>query len=379
MIRSSLIVEGRKLKHLCQAAMVALLVASPTFAPDASVLLDRVSKNYRDLRSFEFYGHLTAVIPDTKLVFYVQTADAAAGPGFVALHREASKRFEAHSFRESKITDADGQKPKTPLGPATISMPASWLGEKLSEGIKSAKELPREVLKVDGIAIDCAVVEVAYDRPEWKPEERTVRYWIDEKRLILVKQEFSEFQRHNKKTMFWHWVYQLDSVKLNQPPPEWLIESLKSPHDADHNVPKWIGRDAPQFTLPDLDERQVSLKAMRGKVLVLSFWATWCAPCIAEMPALERIVADYKVKGVELWGVSSEGPSVVKEWLSQNQKSFRTLVDADGDTAEEYQLEGIPTLVVIGRDGKIRSYYTGNQTEQSLRTAIDSVLRESLN
>lgn len=359
--------------------LLALVVAPTTIAQNGPELTTRTSEHYRALQSFEFGGRLTAVIPGTKLVLHIQTVNAAAGPSFVSVKNKASKLIQIGSFRESEITDDEGRKSQTHFE-APVTMPSRFGGyEKLSEGIRSAKELPHEVLKVDGSAVDCSVLEVEYDRPEWKPEEQTVKYWIDAKRLIVLKQEFAEFQRYNKKVVLWHWVYQVDSVKLNQPPPEWFTESLKAPADAGHDRPDWAGRDAPPFSLLDLGGRQVTLAAMRGKVLVLDFWATWCGPCIAELPTLETVEAEYKAKGVELWGVSSEEPSVVRKWLNQNQKTLKTLVDAEGGTFEDYDVEGIPALVVIGRDGKIRSYYIGNQTEQSLRTAIEAALRGPAN
>jgi peroxiredoxin len=320
------------------------------------------------------------VIPGTKIVFHVHTDNAAAGPSFVSVKNKASKLVQMRSFGESKITDEEGQKPQSPFELVPVTMPSQFGEyEKLSEGIRAVKELPHEMLKVDGSPVDCSVLEVEYNLPERKPEEQNVKYWIDTTRHIVLKEEFSEFQRHEKKTVLWHWVYQVDSVKLNQPPPEWLTELLNKRADAGHYRLDWVGRDAPPFSLLDLNGRGVTLAEMRGKVLILDFWATWCGPCVAEMPTLEAIEAEYKVKGVELWGISSEEPSVVRKWLTQNHKTLKTLVDAEGDTSEEYMVEGIPALVVIGRDGRIRSYYIGNQTEQSLRTAIEVALRGSAN
>jgi peroxiredoxin len=355
--------------------LLALVVAPTTVGQNGPELTKRTSEHYRTLQSFEFGGHLTAVIPGTKLVFHAQTIDAAAGPRFVSVKNQASKLVEMRSFRESKITDEEDKKPQAPVEATPITMPSRFGEyERLSEGIRTAKELPHEVLKIEGSPVDCSVLEVEYNRPEWEPEEQTVKYWIDAKRLIVLKQEFSEFQRHDKRTVLWHWVYVVDSVKLNQPPPEWFAELLKKGGDAGHDRPDWIGRDAPPFSLLDLNGSRVTLAAIRGKVFVLDFWATWCGPCIAEMPTLETIEAEYKAKGVELWGVSSEEPSVVRKWLRQNQKTLKTLVDVKGDTSEEYHVEGIPALVVIGRDGKICSYYIGIQTEQSLRAAIEAAL-----
>jgi peroxiredoxin len=368
---------GTKLRRLRQTIIVALVLAPSTIAQNGPKLAEQTSENYRRLHSFESAGHLTAEIPGTKLVFRAQTVNAAAEPSFISVNNKSSKLVKMNGFRESTITDEEGRTPRAPFEPTPIDMPSRFGEyEELSEEIRTVKELPHEVLKLDESPVDCSVLQVEYDRPEWKPEEQTVTYWIDAKRLIVLKQEFSEFQRHNKKSVLWHWVYQVDSIKLNQEPPQWFLEHLKRRPDAGHDRPDWVGRDAPRFSLLDLNGREVTLSAMRGKVLVLDFWATWCGPCIAEMPTLETIEADYKAKGVELWGVSSEEPPVVKKWLSQNQKTLRTLVDVEGDTSEEYGVEGIPALVVIGRDGKIRSYYIGNQAEPSLRTAIEAALRD---
>ena len=142
--------------------------------------------------------------------------------------------------------------------------------EKLSEGIRTVKELPHEMLKVDGSPVDCSVLEVEYDLPERKPEEQNVKYWIDTKRHIVLKEEFSDSNGTTRKTVLWHWVYQVDSVKLNQPPPEWFTELLNKRPDAGHYRPDWVGRDAPPFSLLDLNGRGVTLAEKRAKVLVLN-------------------------------------------------------------------------------------------------------------
>jgi len=225
-----------------------------------------------------------------------------------------------------------------------------------------------------GRGITCSVLRVEYDHPEAKPEEQAVKYWIDPKRLRVLKQEFSEFQRHNKKTVLWHWVYEVDSVKINQPPPDWFVELSKKRADAGHDRPEFVGREAPALSLRDLDGRQITLQDMRGKVVVLDFWATWCGPCVAEMPTVQAIQTAYQDKGIEVWGITGDDPAVLKKWIAEKQTSLKTLLDPENDTSEEYNVGGIPTLLVIDREGKIRSYYEGNQTEQSLRAAIDAAL-----
>jgi hypothetical protein len=190
------------LRQLRQAVLLALVAGPTTVAQNGPELARRTSEHYRILQSFEFGGHLTGVIPGTRLVFHAQTINAAAGPSFVSVKNKASKLIEMYSLRASNITDEENKQPQVPFEATPITMPSKFGDyEKLSEGISTAKELPHEVLKVEGNPVDCSVLEVEYNRPEWKPEEQTVKYWIDAKRLIVLKQEFSEFQRRDKKTV----------------------------------------------------------------------------------------------------------------------------------------------------------------------------------
>jgi peroxiredoxin len=304
----------------------------------------------------------------------VATVSAEAGRSFVPENSPLLKYREALSFRDSKIADALGKERNVPG--LSVTMPSHWGHyEQINVGMKSAKELPIETLKVNDAAVGCQVLEVIYDKEGWSREEQAVKYWIDTKQLLVVREEFAELQGRRQNSVLWHWAYQVDSVKLNQPPPEWLIKI--STTNGDHPRPDWVGRSAPDFNLLDLDGRPVRLSIMRGKVLILDFWATWCGPCIEEMPTLEKIREEYKSRGVEVWAISDEDPPTVKMWLARHERKLQTLIDPDGKISEQYQVEGIPALVVIGRNGKILSYYTGNQSEQSLRYAIDMALSES--
>jgi len=148
-----------------------------------------------------------------------------------------------------------------------------------------------------------------------------------------------------------------------------------TPSETGRARPDWVGRNAPDFSLLDLEGREINLSTSRGKVVVLDFWATWCGPCREEMKALEKISGDYKSAAM-VWGISDEEPSTVKKWMAANHRKLPTLLDTTGRTSQRYQVLSVPVLIVIGRDGKVLSYYIGVQSEQSLRSAIDVGLRE---
>ncbi|MGB8325034.1 MAG: redoxin domain-containing protein, partial [Candidatus Acidiferrum sp.] len=280
---------------------------------------------------------------------------------------------EAVRFELPAISDAHGKLAAPDQLETGMTMP-NHLGhyDRIASDVESVKELASQSVELEGRSIECYVLEVTYNRETWKPEERTIKYWIDTSRLLVLKQEFAQFQRRDKDSALYHWIYTVDSVKLNQPPPRWLIEASEDRiNQHPQPRPEWVGREAPDFNLLDLAGRSVRLSSARGKIILLDFWATWCGPCRNEMPTLMKIGSEYETKGLEIWGISDEKPSVVKHCLETNQWDLPVLVDPERNTIDQFQVVGIPAIIIVGRDGRVVSYYTGEQSEQSLRTVID--------
>ena len=114
------------------------------------------------------------------------------------------------------------------------------------------------------------------------------------------------------------------------------------------------GDMAPDFRVQNLEGKEVALSSFRGKVVLLNFWATWCAPCIAEMPALERLYSKYKSKGFEVVAVAGDDTvESVREFQRKYGLSFTILLDSRDVTAKPYRIIGFPESFVIGRDGKL--------------------------
>ena len=96
-----------------------------------------------------------------------------------------------------------------------------------------------------------------------------------------------------------------------------------------------IGKLAPDFQLPDLDGQSVSLSDLRGKPVLLNFWATWCGPCRNEMPYIQAVYDEWSVRGLVVLAVDiDESPSQVQEFMESNRLSFPVLLDADGMVAQ---------------------------------------------
>jgi peroxiredoxin len=142
-----------------------------------------------------------------------------------------------------------------------------------------------------------------------------------------------------------------------------------------------ISAPAPDFSLPALDGRQVSLKQLRGKVVVLDFWATWCTPCRQGLPHLQSLAADAELarKGLVVLAINEgEKPATIQPFIDQNHYTFTVVQDVDGSAQRAYDLPELPTTIIIGRDGVIRAVFsewtqdTAHQIDEAVANALDA-------
>ncbi len=121
---------------------------------------------------------------------------------------------------------------------------------------------------------------------------------------------------------------------------------------------------APDFTLRTMDGRNLRLQEMRGQVVLVNFWATWCGPCRQEMPHLNKLYDKYRASGFVLLGVNvDEDPRMAAGIAQKLGVKFPVLLDTDKRVSKLYALETMPSTVLIDRDGRIqylhRGYVTG--------------------
>jgi peroxiredoxin len=133
------------------------------------------------------------------------------------------------------------------------------------------------------------------------------------------------------------------------------------------NWDSMAGKDAPDFTLDQAYGGHVDLAAYRGKLVLVVFWATSCGICRHELPLLDRLRAEFQARGVEILAVNIRDLNGAREFMSDEHLGLTNLVDAGGETAQTYKVSGVPKLVLIGPDGKIRRSATGWQDEGTLR------------
>ncbi|MBA3848727.1 MAG: hypothetical protein C0502_01870 [Opitutus sp.] len=140
---------------------------------------------------------------------------------------------------------------------------------------------------------------------------------------------------------------------------------------------------APGDPFPRLADHALegSLPELDGRLVLVDFWASWCAPCKAAFPALARIHADYSARGVTLVGVSvDEKASAYAAFVKRHRPPFATVRDAAHKLAGAAKIPSLPTTVLVGRDGHVLAVfagYHGAKSDAEIRTALDRALRSA--
>ncbi|MEO6134917.1 MAG: TlpA disulfide reductase family protein [Ginsengibacter sp.] len=186
----------------------------------------------------------------------------------------------------------------------------------------------------------------------------------------------------NKQRLFSVFLLALPMMTLAQ---NKLADSPEKPRPADETA--MINEPAPSFILKDLDGKTVSLQSLKGKTLILDFWATWCGPCKASFPAMAKVVTDYKdnpdvkflfVDAYERHATNEEKLKAVSNFIASNKYPFQVLLDNDNKVADDYKAYVIPCKFIIDKNGNIRYKVVGVELDaeklaEELKVMIESV------
>ncbi|HEX6302652.1 MAG TPA: redoxin domain-containing protein [Anaerolineales bacterium] len=141
------------------------------------------------------------------------------------------------------------------------------------------------------------------------------------------------------------------------------------------------GFSAPDFTLETLDGGQITLSDLRGKVVLVNFWASWCPPCRAEMPAIESVYRSYKGLGLEVLAVNTtnqDDVAAAADFVQELGLSFPIPLDHTGAVSASYNLRGLPSSYFIDQQGVIRSMVVGGPMSKALvQSRVEELLREN--
>jgi peroxiredoxin/outer membrane lipoprotein-sorting protein len=368
-------------------------------APDARALLQQVSDSYRTLTSYHFEGAMhIGVSGGTDQSFEVPMVLAADRAGRMRLYLRHpqqggllvsdGRQTSTYVFSLNQYT----QKPAETVADSTgvpkppQNSPIARYFDPL-QGLQTANLTGEQQVTIGATPVDCWVVQCDMTSPQAlaadSTSRATVTFWVEKARALVLRDSVRISMR-NPSTgadMTMDQVTSFTLARVNEALPDSLF-AFTPPADAKlvqafgpqagPEVPSpLVGKSAPPFTLKGVKGSTVSLASYKGRVVLLDFWATWCRPCRIEMPRVEALYKEFKAKGLVVFGVNvAEDPATVKGFLAQNPYTMPILLDAKREASQLYQADAIPTLVVIGKDGKISSYFQGVREESVLREAL---------
>jgi peroxiredoxin len=139
------------------------------------------------------------------------------------------------------------------------------------------------------------------------------------------------------------------------------------------------GFAAPDFTLSTPDGKEYTLSRLKGNAVLVNLWATWCPPCRAEMPAIERMYREYRSQGLVVLAVNmtyQDDPTAVAPFIQEYDLTFPVLLEETGKVGYAYQLRSLPSSYFINRAGVIQEVVIGGpMSEALLRTRIEQILK----
>jgi peroxiredoxin len=128
----------------------------------------------------------------------------------------------------------------------------------------------------------------------------------------------------------------------------------RGPTAPNDTVPR-VGQPLADFTLPDMQGRSIQLSALRGKVVFINVWATWCPPCVDEMPAIQRLHERLHSRGLEVLAISLDalGAQVVEPFMQDYRLTFTTVLDPKGTVERLYHTGGVPESFIVDKQGRL--------------------------
>lgn len=142
-----------------------------------------------------------------------------------------------------------------------------------------------------------------------------------------------------------------------------------------------LSETAPSFALLDLDGKKIDITDLKGKVVVVDFWATWCGPCIASFPGMQKMVNKYKEKPdvrfvfIDTWEKGENKEKNARDFITSNKYTFHVLMDNDDNVVSQFKVDGIPTKFVIDKEGLIRFKSVGfNGSDDKLVSELTAMI-----
>lgn len=144
-------------------------------------------------------------------------------------------------------------------------------------------------------------------------------------------------------------------------------------NEGEPNLAVALGARPPDLPLANLDGQSLKLSSLRGKPVLIDFWATWCGPCKEVLPHTEAIYKDLARKGLQVLAVSDEPSDKIASYIKSAGYTFPLFRDPDADFEKAIKISGLPTLVILDKNGNLASYFIGVHPEAEIRDALADV------
>jgi thiol-disulfide isomerase/thioredoxin/outer membrane lipoprotein-sorting protein len=380
------------------ASMLLLtLTLSAQDLPDAATITKQVQEAAKQRKSIEYVKEITGEVTlDGKPVAEVNASgrrvpvQSSIGKQTVALQNPGKAHIDLQlgsgnllvsdgdttwTYRPSTKTYTKIAAAQTPDGVAANLAVLDVLG--FFADSKSTKTARQESITVDGTTYDCWVLTSSVKIPAQAAmggqiSDGLMTSWIDKKLLIEVQEEIvysvkvppapggAPVEYISKIRQVTH------GLKVDQSVANGLFafvppaDSREQPVQTAGNRVDLTGKDAPSFRGVSLDGKAYSLETLKGKAVLLDFWASWCGPCIRSMPIVEKLHEDYRAQGLVVLAVDvGENRETVEKFLKTRTVPYPVIMGDEAGIPAAYGVSAFPTFVMIGPDGKIASHQIG--------------------
>lgn len=369
-------------------------------SPAAAEMLKTVSAAYRALKSLELSGTVTFVIVEGGRT---RRHDASFASAFAAPNRFrhdvaggqqfgcTGRKVYAYSEESHAYIETDAPAERVMLRDLPPDHAQALPSQNLSLVLAISKDADAELREM---AAEISVPEgsrsalrlVAADRSAIATVELDERSHLVKRVVVDYKPLFAAMGRDDVSSAMLTVDY--TAVKTDGPvgadafewsPPAGARElNIAAAGQRDDPSASLVGRPAPDFALKGMDGSMVKLADLRGSVVLLDFWATWCGPCRAALPRLDALNRERAAAGLKVFAVNlREDGAKIEQFLKQTGLSLPVLLDTDGAVAGRYGISAIPATVLIDKEGVVRKVTVGFEPsmEEQLKQAVEALLK----
>jgi len=359
-----------------KSRLIALALAAPclTFAAgSATEILQHVAAVYRGVHSYEV--RVTAQTVRGSDVSERRFAETGSGPGKYRVEFDsANGELRVGDGQDEWLYRPDtNEYSKKPLGTAA----GTHIGAlaEIDRHVREASIAREEQFLVNGKSVPIYVVNV--ERDQWPRGSiegaRNTMYRIDRESFVVYKAiTYSTNATEILLYTIAKWNQPLSEALFHFEPP--ASARAAAPASAPAQSKPLVGAVAPDFTLPDTGGNTVHLREFQGRVIIVDFWATWCGPCRALMPHLQKMYANWEKRGLVVLGLDiGEDADTVEKFARKQSYTFPLLIGAEPDIAAEYFVQAYPSTFVIDRLGHIVFRDLGGDSAK-LQAAVEKAL-----